>query len=165
MAVLLDESRPVIREQQQKIEGSAKDILSGMANILFAQAWADLQEQEHEISLSGEITDYVPEPVDPAALKKAQEIIKQIEKLNGKSIEELFHDALVADGWTDNELDSGWQHKGRFGNTAEEFGSDLGMQSIGHGVSWFDDHQKFPLKLPHTEFSYYDLSKDYPPFR
>lgn len=34
---------------------------------------------------------------------------------------------------------------------AEEFGRDLAMQAMGTGVSWFDDHAKFPIKVPHIE--------------
>lgn len=44
----------------------------------------------------------------------------------------------------------------------ESFGSDLGMQIMGHGVSWFDDHAKFPLKLPYNDYTYYDLDDEYP---
>ena len=40
----------------------------------------------------------------------------------------------------------------RFYNYAEEFGHYLAMQGLGHGVSWFDDHARFPLVVPHTEF-------------
>lgn len=35
----------------------------------------------------------------------------------------------------------------------EHFGRDLAMQAMGHGVSWFDDHKKFPIKIPHIECS------------
>ena len=31
------------------------------------------------------------------------------------------------------------------------FGFDLGMQGMGHGVSWFDDHPQFQIHIPHVE--------------
>jgi len=33
---------------------------------------------------------------------------------------------------------------------AEEFGRLLAMQSMGHGVSWADDHEPLPFRVPHT---------------
>jgi hypothetical protein len=35
-----------------------------------------------------------------------------------------------------------------------DFGHYLAMQSLGHGVGWFDDHEHFELKLPLIEFMY-----------
>lgn len=34
---------------------------------------------------------------------------------------------------------------------ARLFGHYVAMQSIGHGVSWFDEHAEFDLKLPSIE--------------
>lgn len=36
---------------------------------------------------------------------------------------------------------------------AEEFGHYFAMESIGHGVSWFDDHAVFPIEVPSIECS------------
>lgn len=38
------------------------------------------------------------------------------------------------------------------GEYAREFGHYLAMQALGHGVSWFDDHARFDLTVPHSEF-------------
>jgi hypothetical protein len=35
---------------------------------------------------------------------------------------------------------------------ARDFGHYLAMMSLGHGVSWFDNHARFDLKVPLTEF-------------
>lgn len=35
-----------------------------------------------------------------------------------------------------------------------DFGHHVAMMALGHGVSWFDDHAKFQLKLPHIEVWY-----------
>ena len=51
--------------------------------------------------------------------------------------------------WQASEADKGAPIDSDY---AGEFGHDLAMQAMGHGVSWFDDHHKFPLKVPHTEF-------------
>lgn len=111
-------------------------VLTGIAKAIFATAWADQQEEQGN-SLSGqEIMDVMPEvPVE--AKFKAKEILQDIEQANHKSINELFQDACKADGGECNP---------------EEFGHYLAMQTLGHGVSWFDDHANFPLTVPHDEF-------------
>jgi hypothetical protein len=59
----------------------------------------------------------------------------------------LFAWALEADNRSLDNLDEG---------DAKDFGHCLAMESIGHGVSWFDNHAKFPLHLPYFEFSLED---------
>ena len=43
---------------------------------------------------------------------------------------------------------------------AEDFGRDLAMQAMGTGVSWFDDHKRFEMKIPHIECNSYTFSDD-----
>jgi hypothetical protein len=55
------------------------------------------------------------------------------------------------------EADHLWEFPSRAGKAypegyAEEFGSDLAMMALGHGVSWFDDHLEFELDVPHLEY-------------
>lgn len=43
------------------------------------------------------------------------------------------------------------QHAGMSPARPDEFGSDLAMMGLGTGVSWFDDHANFELKMPRGE--------------
>jgi hypothetical protein len=33
----------------------------------------------------------------------------------------------------------------------------MAMQGMGHGVSWFDDHARFEIKIPYAGASYEDF--------
>lgn len=121
------------------------DIVAGMAKALFSTAWADDQEERHRSSgkkglspLSGqEITKIAPAP-SASAKNAAAALAKQYEKKNGKGLDALYADAKKANGGQAAD--------------AEKFGHYLAMMALGHGVSWFDDHKKFPLERVHTEF-------------
>lgn len=134
--VLLDEA-----------EGAAAgSIMDGMASALWATAWADHVEEHGCESLSGmQIEDAMP-IVPEAADRMAAELVAEFESKNGKSIEELFKDAVAADE-TEGKSCAGEE---------ESFGHDLAMQAMGHGVSWFDDHAEFPIKFPRN-FDNFDL--------
>lgn len=126
--------------------GERGRILQGMADAMFQQAWADDTEEKHKKSgkkglspLSGNEISKIAPATPESAKKAAEKLAKQFEKANGKKIEDLYADAMKADG---NES----------GDKCEEFGHYLAMQALGHGVSWFDDHKRFPLKMVHTEF-------------
>lgn len=119
------------------------DIVSGMADILWGSAWADAMEEiGRGRELSGrEITSIMP--ATPASAYRGAELIaRSIEQANGQTLEELYRRALRADA-----DDNGGRHRHE---DAERFGGDLAHMSMGSGVSWFDDHAKFPLKVPHT---------------
>jgi len=84
-------------------------------------------------------------PESPASAGEAAEDLRvAIERKNGKTLSELLDDAAKADGV---------QPTLRY---ADSFGHYLAMQAMGHGVSWFDNHKTFPLKLPHFEFHTFD---------
>ena len=108
-------------------------IIGGMASMLWALAWADHADEHGCSSISGDIMGIMP-LVPTEALKQAEKLITGIEKANHAGLDELFLYACQADG---AEADP------------EEFGGDLGHMAVGSGVSWFDDHEKFPLKVPY----------------
>jgi hypothetical protein len=140
--------------------------LDGAARAFFVTAYADycdeghstdneLADEEREARLAlpratsgADWYDYAPEP-PPNAYALAGELWALLERDNKASVYMLAERAKAADGLTDNEeID------------AEEFGRDLAMQAMGHGVSWFDDHKKFPLKIPHVDCSMCSFSDD-----
>ena len=126
------------------------DVEDGMAKAMFAVAWADMVE-ERGGSLTGEIMNLIPE-VDPAAEKKTEELVKEIEELNGRKMEEIVDDMYVREG-VDPESGPA--------ELEESFGHYLAMQSLGHGVAWSDDHEDHNLKLPYIEFGEWDFDLEY----
>lgn len=114
-------------------------ILEGMASALWASSWADHAEEHGCTSMSGQRIEDIMPPIPEEAYVLAKKCADSIEAANGKSLSELFDDAVKAD--EADGLDSS--------GADESFGSDLAMQWMGHGVSWFDDHAEFPIKIPH----------------
>jgi hypothetical protein len=120
--------------------------LEGAARAFFVTAYADhVEDCEREVDYDyprpgpGEDwCDYAPEtPANAYAL--AGELWNALRAANGEAgVYSLVLRAEAADGKApDPEL----------------FGHYLAMQSMGHGVSWFDDHAAFPMVIPHLEVS------------
>lgn len=135
-AVPTDEALTEIPEATEKHRDG---VVEAMARALFVTAWADAEEEAGNTYPGEELMDVAPK-TSAEAKRHAEKLAKQFEQKNGMSLDELLAKAAEAD---DEEIDSDY---------AREFGHYLAMQAMGHGVSWFDDHEKFPLKVPHTEF-------------
>lgn len=128
------------------------EILAGMERALWVTSWADwvenLSKEERKqhgvpVSLSGLDFSKAATEAPPSALLAAQDLYLLIERANGKTPGELFQKACEVDGceWDDEN--------------AETFGHYLAMQSLKHGVSWFDDHKEFPIKFPRSFEAHY----------
>ncbi len=115
-------------------------IRDALVQGVWADYWA-MEEEEKGASFSGcNLIDVAPK-APKWALKWAKDLAAQIRHLNGgATLEQLYGFAC----------DMGYP------NDAEHFGYHLGMQSVGHGVSWTDDIKGRPteelIKLPRTEF-------------
>ncbi len=129
------------------------DILGGMERAIWVTSYADWvegmtkkerQEAGAPVSLSG--IDWDEEaPASPAsALMAAEDLYLAYERANGKTPGDLFELAMAADRTRATD------------ELADSFGHYLAMMALGHGVSWFDDHKKFPLKQPSFEASTFD---------
>lgn len=127
-------------------------VLDGMAALFWNSAWADYQDElfeqgEPHANLSGvNIYDVSDDPDErqTATLKAhVTRIADEIETVNNATLDELVERAGDAD---DEEADP------------ERFGECLAYMSMGSGVSWFDDHEKFPLEVPYHEFGWVYLS-------
>jgi hypothetical protein len=126
--------------EEAEAESFQDDIVEAMARALFVSAWADAEEEEGRSFGGGvDLMDVAPK-TSAEAKQHAKKLAKQFEQKNGMSLDELLAKAAEAD---DASVDSEY---------ARDFGHYLAMQAMGHGVSWFDDHKKFPLKVPYTEF-------------
>jgi hypothetical protein len=114
-------------------------IIEGMAAMLWALAWADHADEHRCCNLSGQDIMKVMPKVPSEAVVLAEKLVGGIEKVNKMPLDVIFAFACKADGIQMSR------------KTAEEFGGDLGHMAIGSGVSWFDDHEKFPLKMTYGE--------------
>lgn len=114
-----------------------QEIAEGMARAMFVTAWADEQEEKGRRFGGGvDLMDVAPK-TSRDAKQAAHALAVAIVRQNAvKSLSDLYARALEAGG----------------NGTAIEFGHYLAMQSMGHGVSWFDDNPTFDLKLPHFEY-------------
>jgi hypothetical protein len=118
-------------------------IANAMARAMYVSAWADHQEAMGR-RLRGELMDQAP-ATPRRAKDDAFMLIGRFECLNGMDIFALLYAAYKADGFDPYQYPPDEKYE-------KEFGHYLAMQALGHGVSWFDDHAKFPIKFPHIEF-------------
>ena len=141
--------------------------LEGAARAFFVTAYADYVDEGHSTdndltdedrearlglpsaTMGADWYDYAPTtPLNAYAL--AGELWASLEHANKASVYVLAERAAIADGISD----------GLNGIDAEDFGRDLAMQAMGHGVSWFDDHERFDLKIPNIECNMCTFSDD-----
>jgi hypothetical protein len=115
------------------------NIIDAMARTLYVTDWADREDEKGHHYPGQDLFDVAPR-TSQAAYRAARKLARTIEELNQASIVDLCDFAADAPG----------KHYKK--PTPEDFGYGITMQSLGHGVSWFDDHPEFPLKLPHVEY-------------
>lgn len=144
-------------------------IRESMAKAFFAAAWADWQDKYGDgVGMGVEIMDVIPDEYPQSAYDAADKLITGMEKINGMSIERIFEICRDEPG----------DHRGE--PDEDEFGHYMAMQSMGHGVSWDDNHPSMfyakridwvepkinrpqVFKVPSIEFSYFDLPEsEYP---
>lgn len=119
------------------------EFTEGAARALFVDAWASEKEREAEDTgvrawpPGSELMDIAPETPAEAILE-AGRLLGMLEEANKTSVHVLVAAAAKADGVSEIDV--------------SEFGHYIAMQALGHGVSWFDDHKKFSIKIPNFEF-------------
>jgi hypothetical protein len=106
-----------------------------VARTLWGVAWADWAEENGELEPGGDIFDQVPVTPDDA-LNLAAAVIRRVEKLNGKTWEQLYAMARTAPGK---------HHKKP---TPADFAYLLTMEMMETGVGWDDDHPRVDIVLP-----------------
>lgn len=121
-------------------------IEKGMARALFVCAWVTAKEElGTNFPPRTEYMDVAP-ATPLLAVFSAYRLAGAVEQANGMNLLALLHKAAKADGiHGTSTLDS------PSADYAESFGHYLAMESMGHGVSWFDDHARFELTLPDIE--------------
>ncbi len=130
-------------------------IITSMARTLFCMAWADWVEQIAQQSFppGTKIEDAAP-PTPPEVLHLAYYLAGRLIQANPNkhSLMMLFRHAIIHDG-------KSWAGVDETDPLCAEFGSDLAMMITGQGVSWFDDHAEFALKVPDEEWTHLHLSE------
>lgn len=126
-----------------------EEIVDAMARAFHVNAFAQLQDELAERGLKhvspgpgGDWMDVAP-PTPDAAKQFAKKFALAIERDNGASLRELYARAVATPGTRYGKRDA-----------PHDFGHGFAMQSLGHGVSWFDDNPEFPIELPDTAYSY-----------
>jgi hypothetical protein len=116
--------------------------LRGAARAFFVCAYAEYCEENEDLDLprpgpGGDWYDSAPD-APPNAYALAGELWSGLEHANPGAcgVYTLRELAEKADGETPDP---------------EEFGGDLAMQAMGHGISWFDDHKAFPIQIPRMD--------------
>lgn len=125
-----------------------QEITLSAAKALFACAWADWQEENDGVNLSGkEIMDEMPQEIPEAAMTAAYDLVNQVSTLNGQAIETIFA-ANKPTACGDRPYD------------ADMFGHYLAMQAMGQGVGLRDAFGKAvyeAVNVPDVESIYLDL--------
>lgn len=136
------------------------EILSGMANLFWWYAWSNRQDELHEdglehANLSGaEIASIADDPDDVQRVEveaHTRKVAKAIEKKNHAKLATLYKHAIAANRKASE--DNGTPYSPGERASEDQFGSCLAHMSMGSGVSWFDDNEKFALEVPYFEWA------------
>jgi hypothetical protein len=135
MKWLAPKSKAILAELDEE-RSLGQEIIDAMARTMFVVAWGDYEE-EHGRSHGGrDLMDVAPS-TPPHVYDEAQKLAIAFETENvGANVTDLMMRAEEADGEEPEP---------------NVFGYYLVMQALGHGVSWFDDHKRFPIKFPRFE--------------
>lgn len=145
----------------EAVNGQDRLFIESAARVMWADAWARHEEQEIEEMEGAEqgscnlfggrnVADLAP-PTPQYALLEAARLLGKIEQANGVRLAviiEAARKACSAAECSDNQgrLCSAAipfeEHQEDF---VREFASDIALEALGHGVSWFDDHERFEL--------------------
>jgi hypothetical protein len=121
-----------------KLDDLYMDFVNGAARLLFVDAWARREEEKAERTgkklnwSQKNLMDLAPATPRCCFLEAAR-LMGELEAANG-NIYSIVEAAARADGVSQIDV--------------ADFGHYVASQALGAGTSWFDDHAKFPLKIP-----------------
>ena len=130
------------RRQAQSSSPYEDDLIEGLAHALWADAWLSGWEEAQEDGyvddvpwpMGAQLEQYIPNTPEKA-LDEAKQVFSEIQAKNL----DVDWAAFVPEG----------EDPGTF--KAYDFGYYLGMEYMGHGVSWSDDHEDHGLAIPYGE--------------
>jgi hypothetical protein len=125
-------------------------IVEAMARAAFVSAWASKQEDKaartrKRLNWGGaDLMDLAP-TTNAAAKRWAKQLAADLVRQNKvRTVTDLVSKAARADGRGEAV---GFEY-------ARKFGHYVAMMALGHGVGWWDDHEKFQMTVPYSEFYY-----------
>lgn len=130
-----------------------RDIIKlGMARAFFCSAWADqANECGHQFAPGTELTDAMPQELEPAAYHAADTLIFDMERANG---------CPISDQW--DETTRGNVDASELREKPELWGHYAAMQAMGHGVGLGDyGIGEDMVRVPYVEFGSHSLARDY----
>lgn len=126
-------------------------IIMGMAELFWGDAYGDHVEEHDCYNLSGrDIVEVMP-TIPKLAMEAARKLAMEIEKANGCNLASLYNRAMDADRNDPSILARAKRISSPNKDLSSpiRFGNCLAYKAQGAGISWFDDHARFDLKVPH----------------
>ncbi len=113
--------------------------VQSVARTMFVLQWGDYEEEAGR-TYPGKDLMHVAPPTPGQFLREGWRFLGAVEALNTKSLHVLLYTAAFAETLTeDTSIEN---------IDVDSFAHYLVMQAVGHGVSWFDSHAEFELRLP-----------------
>lgn len=141
------------------IQNLNKNIVYGMAETFWGEGWVSHIENASEFGkkpcrqLAGENILAIMPPVPNPAMQMARRLARSFARKNQvNSVARLAIQAYRAD-WNETFLITSDQEiiDSITKTYLNRFGTCLARMSSGDGISWFDDHAKFAIKVPHID--------------
>lgn len=152
-----------------KLSDTENTIIDGMARAFFVSAWADKQDMRYStaktprtkpratyVRAGQDLMDVAPKTPRYArdfALMFAGKLPSLLVAVNDAAWADAMSNACVESPihrWEHPELEKRVEEL-KTDEYLRTFGHYLAMQGMGHGVSWFDDHARFEINIPHVE--------------
>jgi hypothetical protein len=124
-------------------------MLLSAARTFFVLAWAKKKEEKGTPKhwQGRDLFDLAPKTPFGAVVYAAY-FFGMLEHANNKSVHQLVREAADADCFNNPLRKDNYEKYKKYAN---DFAHYLVMMAIGHGVSWFDDHEEFELRIPDVE--------------
>lgn len=144
-----------------KLSRTENIIIDAMARAFFVSAWADKQGHRGRNLAGQELMDIAPKTPKFArdfALMFAGQCGSLLVALNNAARADIMELSSISQ-WTaygdmtETERASldDMVEALKMDGYSRDFGHYLAMMGMGTGVSWFDDHAKFEISVPHVE--------------
>jgi hypothetical protein len=164
----------MLEQKEETVNNIEREFVEGAARAMFVPAWIAYERERGRSFPFQNAEGMAPATPDYARLEAAR-LLGMLEALNGDSpavddpnafinngvICNILRAAYVADGHPSSVHEpalSVWQRWAD--ENARTFGHYIAMEALGHGVSWFDDHERFPLMVPMIEFELKQETED-----
>lgn len=125
-----------MRARARMPNSAVQGMMNGILEALWLSSWADAMDEMGKPTPRN-ITAETADPPPASAKKIAKEYAKALAAVNNGSLTGIYLLAMEHEPGC-REIDP------------RELGYYLTMEGLGHGVSWWDDHPKFPVNIPNV---------------